>query len=189
MTARLGRSLVALPFFAGLPAHGGFMKPFAHLVVAGLVLLLTITPSWGQPVCASPGCNPTVSGPNNNTGGGTGALLNVVTSGNPQGFNNTAFGFDALLTATTGQLNTAIGSSALKTNIIGTANTAVGGLALFHNTGSENTAVGANALEENTTGSLNTATGNEAMLLNTTGSSNTATGAGALRSNTSGIQN
>ena len=46
-----------------------------HVVLlAGLVLLLTITPSWGQPVCVAPGCNPTVSDANNNTAGGTGAL-------------------------------------------------------------------------------------------------------------------
>ncbi len=46
-------------------------------VVAGLVLMLPITPSWGQPVCASPGCNPTLSDENFNTEGGTGALQSV----------------------------------------------------------------------------------------------------------------
>ena len=44
------------------------------LVVASLVLMLQSTPSWGQPVCALPGCNPTVSDANGNSAGGTGAL-------------------------------------------------------------------------------------------------------------------
>jgi len=71
-------------------------------VVAGLVLLLNSTPSWGQPVCASPGCNSTVSDDNLNTAGGSGALANVNEDPTTGGFSNTAFGHSALNTNTTG---------------------------------------------------------------------------------------
>ena len=39
------------------------LKPFARsfAMATGLALLLTITPSWGQPTCHCPGCSPTVS--------------------------------------------------------------------------------------------------------------------------------
>jgi len=48
------------------------MNLIIRLVVlfAGLVLMLNVTPSWGQPTCHLPGCNPTVSDANGNTAGG-----------------------------------------------------------------------------------------------------------------------
>ena len=44
------------------------MNRIAGLVIAGLVLMLGVTPSWGGPP------NPTASDANGNTAGGTGAL-------------------------------------------------------------------------------------------------------------------
>ena len=160
------------------------MKPIAPLamVVAALVLLLTITPSWGQPTCAAPGCNPTVTDGNENTAGGTNALVNVVTSGASQGFNNTAFGFDALEDNTSGGNNTATGSGALRLNTTGFENTATGLNALgFNSTGYFNTASGSSALASNDTGNSNTATGFGALLNNTVGNNNTAVGFKALK--------
>jgi Chaperone of endosialidase len=93
------------------------MKPLARFaaMLTGLVLLLNITPSWGQtPVCDSPGCNPTESDANDNTAGGTSAL-NGVTSGT----NNTAFGRAAMLATSSGNDNTAVGTRALLFNGIG----------------------------------------------------------------------
>ena len=40
----------------------GSMNSITRLVAiyaVGLVLMLPTTPSWGQPVCVAPGCNPT----------------------------------------------------------------------------------------------------------------------------------
>src|SRR5262245_53436741 len=103
------------------------MNPFARFVpvVAGLIMLLTITPSWAQPVCAAPGCNPTVSDDFENTAGGTGSLGSLITGRN-SGRANTAFGMNALFSNTTGIANTAIGDSALSSNTTGTNNTASG---------------------------------------------------------------
>ena len=146
--------------------------------------------------------------PGNNTAEGDGALSSVqisATTGN--GIDNTAIGFDALFSNTTGSSNTAIGFEALLSNTTGVGNTATGlkalkknttgggntanGLvALFKNTtGSDNTANGFGALSSNTTGGGNTANGVNALVDNTTGSGNTATGAGALLANTTGGNN
>jgi Chaperone of endosialidase len=136
------------------------MNPFARLapMVAGLFLLVTITPSWGQtPVCVAPGCNPTVSDANSNTAGGTGALAKVV-PGDMGGSSNTAFGENALSTNTIGLANTAIGNSALMTNTTGIQNTAVGWGAQWHSTGNKNIAVGWGALWHST-GNKNIAVG------------------------------
>jgi hypothetical protein len=61
---------------------------------------------------------------------------------------NTAVGFNALQSNTTGSNNTAVGAQALQTNT----------------TGTNNTATGAGALSSNTTGVNNTATGVAALL-------------------------
>jgi len=139
------------------------MKNGARLVpvVAGLVLLLTISPSSGQPVCASPGCNPTASDDFANTAGGTDALKNLHAG--PVGSQNTAFGFDALVTEVGGHANTAIGAHALRSNNVGLYNTATGAMALFNNLGDTNTAIGAFVLNVNTTGSMNTGIGFRAL--------------------------
>jgi trimeric autotransporter adhesin len=102
---------------------------------------------------------------------------------------NTVLGDDALISNTGGQ-NTAVGFNALFSNTSGSVNTAVGSWALYANTTStENTAIGFDALQQNTTGSFNTATGGEALKQNTTGGNNTADGYYALRDNTIGFGN
>jgi hypothetical protein len=78
--------------------------------------------------------------------------------------------------------NTANGYQALRSNTTGGSNTANGYQALLSNTtGGNNTANGVNALRSNTTGGNNTANGANALLSNTTGGSNTANGRDALR--------
>ncbi len=147
------------------------MKPLAHLVpaVAGFVMLLSITPSWGQtPVCAAPGCNPTVSDDSANTAGGTGALQGF----SPEATSNTAFGRDALGSNTTGSNNTASGAFALISNDTGKDNTATGRAALALNTtGIRNTALGANALL-NSHGTKNIGIGFKAGAALTSGNNN-----------------
>jgi uncharacterized coiled-coil protein SlyX len=103
---------------------------------------------------------------------------------------NTADGFNALRSLTTGTNNTAIGSGALFSDTDGFGNTAVGLNAMESNTnGFGNAAVGSAALIFNTTGFRNTAMGRRAMILNTTGFHDTATGENALESNTTGNYN
>src|SRR5262245_55011204 len=116
-------------------------------VVAAFALIVSITPSSGQPVCATPGCNPTVSDANGNTAGGRNALVNVFVLGPFQGFRNTAFGFRALQLNTFGSENTASGDSALNSNTTGSSNTATGVAALNDNDGNHNTATGFAALQ------------------------------------------
>src|SRR5690242_16635623 len=97
---------------------------------------------------------------------------------------NTAEGEDALFNLDTSQItaNTAIGFQALYSNTTGQANTATGEIALYSNTtGAGNTANGDNALYSNTTGGANTANGEYSLYFNTTGNSNTASGANALQ--------
>ena len=73
---------------------------------------------------------------------------------------NTALGFQALYSNTTGYNNTASGVQSLYSNTTGYYNTASGVQALFSNTtGYRNTASGMYALYSNTTGSYNTASG------------------------------
>jgi hypothetical protein len=98
--------------------------------------------------------------------------------------NNTAIGYRALVTNTTGAENTAIGSQALRNNITGVQNTAVGEGALKQNLASENTAVGHAAMQISTNGTANTALGAFALNSNATGSFNTAIGTRALKNNT-----
>jgi hypothetical protein len=99
---------------------------------------------------------------------------------------NTAEGFNALFSLTTGLYNTAIGYFALGAVKTGNFNTALGAGALFANTGDENTATGAGALLSNTSGFSNTAIGESALFSNTTGNGNTANGVQALAFNTTG---
>jgi hypothetical protein len=102
---------------------------------------------------------------------------------------NTFLGEDALI-SNTGINNTAIGFDALFTNTSGNRNTAIGAGALFSNTeGERNTASGISALGLNTTGSFNTAIGDLALFLNTTGNSNIAIGQAAGIQLTTGKNN
>jgi trimeric autotransporter adhesin len=103
---------------------------------------------------------------------------------------NTAYGYQSLLSNSTGKLNTAIGYRTLFNNIDGYQNTATGDSALSSNThGFNNTANGSYALNANISGNQNTAIGYCALLYNTNGNLNTATGAAALYRNESGINN
>jgi trimeric autotransporter adhesin len=125
--------------------------------------------------------------PNQNTAEGEGALFSLDTS---QGTGNTAIGFDALYSNTTGNHNTAIGLNALTFNTTGYDNDAFGTDALYSNTtGVFNTAFGSFSLYGNTTGNYNTATGSGALEDNRTGGGNTATGWGALSGNRTGSEN
>jgi len=119
-------------------------------------------------------------------------LVNGLTVGRGKGalVSNTADGYQALYSNTTGFENTAIGFRALNRNISGNSNTASGLQALYNNTtGNSNTANGTKALVYNTTGSYNTANGYQALYSNTTGNNNAANGYQALFSNTTGNYN
>jgi hypothetical protein len=121
---------------------------------------------------------------NSNTVLGDDALINST------GFENTAIGFQALLSNTIGNFNTANGYKALSSNTTGSNNAATGTGALqFNTTGTENTATGVDALFANTTGKNNTANGAFALAGNITGSDNTATGEEALENNITGHDN
>ena len=94
---------------------------------------------------------------------------------------NTALGYAALNSNTTGQSNTAIGATALTSNKSGDSNVAVGTTALAQNeVGSDNTAVGSQALYRNV-GYQNTAVGKEALINSISGSGNTAIGMASLK--------
>ena len=104
---------------------------------------------------------------------------------------STAFGLDALNSATTGGIdNSAFGTNALKANTAGDSNSAFGTNALAANTtGWNNNAFGAFSLAANTTGLFNSSFGDYAMQYNTSGQWNAALGASALRNNTTGQRN
>jgi len=105
--------------------------------------------------------------------------INLITVGRGGGgvASNTASGYQALYSNTTGVSNTASGYQALYSNTTGVNNTASGVQALYSNTtGASNTASGLQALYYNTTGYSNTASGLQALYYNTTGYSNTASG-------------
>jgi len=103
---------------------------------------------------------------------------------------NTAGGFDALYSNTSGSGNAANGDYALFSNTTGGYNTANGFQTLYHNTTAYfNTANGDDALYLNTTGYENTANGYQSLFLNSIGFQNTANGEQALYSNSSGYNN
>jgi hypothetical protein len=109
---------------------------------------------------------------------------------NTSGVQNTASGYQALSSNNVGHRNTGTGSWALHSNTTGFWNVASGADALAINTsGSGNTASGYRALYASTSGDNNTASGVRALTGNTTGSNNTASGVHALLSNTTGISN
>lgn len=123
---------------------------------------------------------------------GSDALINGLTIGRGTGdlSYNSALGYRALYSVTTGNYNTANGYQALYSNTEGDDNTANGYWALYSNgTGRSNTANGYLALRSNTTGSYNSAFGGWALRSNTTGSYNTANGFQVLHTNTEGNRN
>jgi len=120
-----------------------------------------------------------------NTANGYHALYSNTT-----GYDNTAIGYAALYANTEGYRNTANGYRALQSNTTGYGNSANGYHALYANTeGYSNTANGYAALSSNTTGDSNTANGYAALKSNTTGYFNTANGYYSLFSNTEGSSN
>jgi hypothetical protein len=122
--------------------------------------------------------------PGDNTAEGFDALLSVTT-----GLNNTAIGWSSLKSITTGGNNTAVGSGALLNESTGSDNTAIGTDALQHNTASGNVAVGRNALIHNTSGNHNTVIGGSAATGIITGAYNTVLGNGAGANMTTGFNN
>lgn len=125
-----------------------------------------------------------------NTGNQNTAVGYKALYSNSTGFDNVSVGSAALLSNTTGNDNTASGFQSLNSNSTGSFNTAHGSLALSFNTaGTGNTGGGYASLFNNTTGSSNTAMGSQALYANSTGSLNTAVGSNALHSNSTGFNN
>src|SRR5262245_30892983 len=131
------------------PAPGGSMTSRTRHagLVAGLALLLSVTPSWGL-------VGSVYFDVNDNTAAGQ-TLFNATFTG----LANTGLGRRVLTSLTGGTGNTAIGASALFSNTSGNSNTATGFQALFSNfNGTWNTASGVLALSGNVSGGFNTAT-------------------------------
>ncbi|MCL1934363.1 MAG: tail fiber domain-containing protein, partial [Candidatus Azobacteroides sp.] len=99
---------------------------------------------------------------------------------NTTGYENAAFGEQALSGSIDGHYNTAIGCRALW-SVNQTANGDVG-----YGHGNNNTAVGYESLREITTGSSNVGVGMHALRVNSSGSNNIAMGNYSLTSNTTG---
>lgn len=125
-------------------------------------------------LCGGYGCttdNPGGNAASYNVAVGYDALENSTANG------QTAVGFSALKSNTTGTLSTALGYNALQASATDTADTAVGYGALYTDAGgSNNTAVGYNAATLLTTGSFNTVVGSGGLGALTTGSYNVAIG-------------
>src|ERR1043166_4866932 len=129
------------------------------MAVTGLIVALVAAPGWAASY------NPTSSDAKENTAGGSSSLTTL------HGTDNSAFGFKALLSNSTGgSYNTATGAYALGSNYDGGSNTADGVSALYSNvSGSDNTALGAGAMTNNTDASDNTAVGWFALASNKLG--------------------
>src|SRR2546430_15713390 len=129
------------------------MKIYLKKFVSGQVPLICALPCLALSPQARPVDPPPDGGYDRfSTAEGTDALFSLTTLG----FFNTATGFEALFTNTTGSFNTADGLSALRHNTTGEGNTANGFRALVRNTtGNDNIALGNNAGENLTTGSNN----------------------------------
>jgi hypothetical protein len=110
--------------------------------------------------------------------------------GNGSVITNTAIGFEALITNSTGSENVIIGKQAGRSNTTGRQNVAVGSESLFTNsTGIANVSIGYLSLRANTTAGFNTAVGHASMQNNSTGIQNVAVGQNALNANTGGQNN
>jgi hypothetical protein len=109
----------------------------------------------------------------NNTAVGSSALAGANSG---SGY-NTAVGYQAGYTNTTGTQCDAFGANALYSNTTSQQNASFGNFSSYSNTtGSYNAAFGVNAFYHNTTGGFNTALGCQALVNNTTASYNTAVG-------------
>ena len=126
-----------------------------------------------------------------NGGNGSNTALGFqALNSNTTGADNTAVGYQALQLNTSGSYNAATGVYALHNNINGVYNNAYGNAALTVNTsGVGNNAYGFYSLYVNSTGSYNAAYGHESLLSNTTGNNNSSFGTTALYSNTTGHSN
>jgi hypothetical protein len=121
-----------------------------------------------------------------NSGGVYSQGLNSLSDNTAYGFNslmsttsgngNTAYGRSSLMAATTGGQNTGIGDYALSDNLVGNDNVAVGYATLDQATGNNNTAVGSQALLRCVGGTHNTAAGFLSLENLTSGSYNLANG-------------
>jgi len=148
-----------------------------------VVLLIVCVGSLRNAQAVSP--PPDGGYPGFNTAEGENALNSLTTGG----MKNTALGFNALLSNSTGDSNTATGCEALQNNTTGFANVAIGAQSLFNNAeGTQNVAIGNGALFNGTTANYNTAIGFEA-LERSNAQFNTAIGCAALGTNTSGHRN
>ena len=126
-------------------------------------------------VCASRGG----SGVGTNTAMGYQAL-----NSNTTGCRNTAFGYQAMRGTTTGFQSTAVGFQASRNTSTTSNNTAIGFRALYNNTGANNTAVGYRAGYSLTTGASNTFVGAYAGSVITTGGANVILGSFVFGSST-----
>jgi hypothetical protein len=114
-------------------------------------------------------------------GRGAGAVSTNTAVGYQAGHSNTtgnqltAVGYQAAYTTATAVNITAIGYQAAQ-SATGDGTVAVGTSAAFASTGADNTAMGAAALLTNSSGAFNTAIGRSALRFNTTASNNTAVG-------------
>jgi len=114
----------------------------------------------------------------------------MALSSNTTGRSNTAIGFKSLGANLTGDANVSIGQWSLSSNTTGFYNTSVGVISMLANTeGSANVALGAETLMNNKTGTHNTAVGVSALFDNWFGSNNTAVGHGAMWNNYDGNYN
>ncbi len=102
------------------------------------------------------------------------------------GFNNAAFGYQSLFSATSSTTNSAaLGYRSLYSNTTGFFNSALGYRSLYSNTsGTTNAAFGSESLFTNTTGSYNLGLGWQSLYSNTTGFGNVGVGTQSLYSNT-----
>jgi hypothetical protein len=103
---------------------------------------------------------------------------------------NVAFGYNALVSNTTGVGNIAIGESTLSENKDGVDNLALGRQALIKNTsGYNNFAFGVASLSQNTVGTNNFSAGDKSLYSNTSGTDNISFGFYTLASNNVGSKN
>ncbi|MBK8600835.1 MAG: tail fiber domain-containing protein [Flavobacterium sp.] len=110
--------------------------------------------------------------------------FNNLFSGN----NNSVFGAEAL--SGSGQDNSAFGYQALHTNSTGVSNSAFGASALFSNNfGTNNVGIGFGSMQNNTAGSFNTSIGSFSASNLTIGINNTSVGSSSLKGIVSGNNN
>ena len=114
----------------------------------------------------------------------------VALESNTTGVDNVAIGTAALFSNTTGNDNIAIGFSVIQYNTIGSFNIAIGTNVMnLHDRGNANVAIGHFAMDNDVAGKNNVALGQEALHNNQIGVNNTALGSSALHDNTTGGYN